>query len=88
MKEENFNSFAEVVRAMRRREHLTVDGFERIARIAFGMNANGKQRSRTLEKFWRAPQRLYAKPVDTDGEDIVRPIWRHMELGRNDLATQ
>jgi|HubBroStandDraft_6_1064221.scaffolds.fasta_scaffold1278430_1 hypothetical protein len=48
VKEENFNSFAEVVRAMRRREHLTVDGFERIARIAFGMNANGKQRSRTL----------------------------------------
>ena len=47
VKEEDFTSFAEIVRAMRRRAHLTGDGFERIVRIAFGMNANGKQRSRT-----------------------------------------
>jgi hypothetical protein len=48
VKESDFNSFAEIVRAMRRREHLTTGGFERIVRLAFGMNANGKQRSRTL----------------------------------------
>jgi hypothetical protein len=45
----DFRSFASVVRAMRRREHLSVEGFERIVRVAYGMNANGKQRSRTLE---------------------------------------
>jgi hypothetical protein len=48
VKERDFVAFAEIVRAMRRREHLVADGFERIVRLAFGMNANGKQRSRTL----------------------------------------
>jgi len=48
VKANDFEAFAEVVRAMRCREHSTAEGFERIARLAFGMNANGKQRSRTL----------------------------------------
>ena len=50
VKARDFSVFATVVRAMRRREHLTVEGFERIVRLAYGMNANGKQRSRTLDE--------------------------------------
>ena len=49
VKDRDFVSFALIVRAMRRKEHLTADGFERLVRIAYGMNANGKQRSRSLE---------------------------------------
>lgn len=38
------------------------------------------------------PQRLHARhpcPAElVEGEDTVRPSWRHEELGRNDLAAQ
>jgi len=48
VKAADFQAFATIVDAMSRREHLTRVGFEQIVRLAFGMNANGKQRSRTL----------------------------------------
>jgi|SRR5579872_1896982 len=46
----DFSAFATIVRALRRREHFTREGFEQIVRLAYGMNANGKQRSRTLDE--------------------------------------
>jgi hypothetical protein len=49
VKHADFAAFASIVRLMRAKEHLDPDGFERAARLAFGMNANGKQRSRLLE---------------------------------------
>jgi LAGLIDADG endonuclease len=49
VKDKDFAAFALIVRAMRRKEHLEPDGFERLVRLAYGMNANGKQRSRSLE---------------------------------------
>ncbi len=48
VKGRDFRLFTDIVRAMRRKEHLTDSGFERIVRMAYRMNANGKQRSRTL----------------------------------------
>lgn len=48
VKAADFRLFAEIVRSMRRKEHLTSAGFERAARLAYAMNAQGKQRSRTL----------------------------------------
>jgi hypothetical protein len=50
VKANDFEAFATIVDAMRRREQLTREGFEVIVRLAYGMNANGKQRSRTLEQ--------------------------------------
>ena len=50
VKDRDFRLFADIVRGMRRKEHLTGEGFERIVRMAYRMNANGKQRSRTLEE--------------------------------------
>jgi len=44
----DFRAFAEIVRSMRRKEHLEPSGFERLVRLAYGMNAQGKQRSRSL----------------------------------------
>jgi hypothetical protein len=35
---------------MRRKEHLDPSGFERLVRLAYGMNAHGKQRSRSLDE--------------------------------------
>lgn len=46
----DFQAFSDVVRSMRMKEHLTRSGFERLVRVAYGMNANGKQRARTVEE--------------------------------------
>jgi len=50
VKNRDFAAFALIVRAMRRKEHLGSDGFARLVEVAYGMNANGKQRSRSLEE--------------------------------------
>ena len=49
VKGDDFNAFAVIVRAMRQKEHLTSSGFERLVRLAYGMNAVGKQRVRPLD---------------------------------------
>ena len=51
VKGSDFTSFAVIVRSMRMKEHLTDIGFERLVRLAYGMNANGKQRSRNVEQI-------------------------------------
>jgi hypothetical protein len=50
VKDRDSRFFTQIVRAMRRKEHLTAKGFESVVRLAYGMNANGKQRARTLEE--------------------------------------
>jgi hypothetical protein len=50
VKESDFRAFAEIVRSMRRKDHLDPIGFERLVRLAYGMNAHGKQRSRSLDE--------------------------------------
>ncbi len=50
VKAHDFEAFAAIVRSMRRKEHLEPAGFERLVRLAFGMNAAGKQRTRTLDE--------------------------------------
>jgi LAGLIDADG endonuclease len=49
VKQQDFQVFAAIVRSLRRKEHLEPSGFERVVRLAYGMNAQGKQRSRSLE---------------------------------------
>jgi hypothetical protein len=49
VKAEDFRRFAAIVRGMRRREHLTKDGFETMVRLAYEMNLAGKQRSRSID---------------------------------------
>jgi hypothetical protein len=51
VKQADFEAFAAIVRSMRLKEHLTRSGFEQLVRLAYGMNANGKQRSRTMEQI-------------------------------------
>ncbi len=61
VKRRDFELFACIVRAMRRKEHLEAQGFERLARLAYSMNGVGKQRARTLDEILGDPQRLYAR---------------------------
>jgi hypothetical protein len=53
VKKADFERFVSIVRAMRRKEHLEPDGFVRVVRLAYQMNAGGKQRSRTLEEVMK-----------------------------------
>jgi len=50
VKRGDFEAFACIVRAMDAKEHLLGSGFERLVRLAYGMNAHGKQRARSLKE--------------------------------------
>jgi len=50
IKADDFGLFARLVRAIRKKEHLDPDGFEQLVRLAYAMNAQGKQRKRSLEE--------------------------------------
>jgi hypothetical protein len=51
VKRVDFVVFAAIVRSMRSKEHLTRSGFEHLVRLAYGMNAHGKQRARNIEEI-------------------------------------
>jgi hypothetical protein len=44
-----FDAFAAIVRSLASRDHLRREGFEALVRLAYGMNALGKQRARPIE---------------------------------------
>jgi len=54
VKAADFDRFAQIVGAMRRREHLTERGFEEAVRLAYAMNAQGKQRKRPIDDILRS----------------------------------
>jgi hypothetical protein len=60
-------------------------------RLAYAMNADGKQRKRTIDEVLLGSSETVrqAAPLQFGGvsEETVRPAWRHAEPGRNDLAT-
>jgi hypothetical protein len=89
IKERDFRTFAAIVRELRKKEHLNVDGFERIARLAYGMNARGKQRARSLKVVLAGSSETARQAaLMLEAEDTVRPAWRHAEPGRNDLVSR
>lgn len=49
VKDDDFQTFATIVRSLRAKEHLHPDGFERVVRLAYTMNAHGRQRARPIE---------------------------------------
>jgi len=51
VKDRELRRFAAIVRSMRKKEHLSPDGFERLVRIAYTMNDHGKQRARSIEEI-------------------------------------
>ena len=51
VKRDDFRRFAAILAGLAAGEHFTKDGFERLVRLAYGMNAHGKQRTRSLEEI-------------------------------------
>ena len=54
-KQKDFETFREIVQKMDSNEHLTLEGFEEIVRLAYSMNANGQYRKRKAEKILANP---------------------------------
>ncbi|MCA1837735.1 MAG: LAGLIDADG family homing endonuclease [Actinobacteria bacterium] len=50
IKRADFALYAAITRSVQAKEHLEPAGFERVVRLAYAMNAQGKQRKRTLEE--------------------------------------
>ena len=55
-KRNDFESFAAIVDAMRRGDHLQRDGFERLVRLAFQTNGHGRYRRWSLEEILVTPE--------------------------------
>ena len=84
----DFRRFVDIVDLLGAKAHFTAVGFERAVRLAYSMNANGKQRSRSLETVLAGSSETarQAPLIPRAVEDTVRPSWRHEEPSRNDLA--
>ena len=51
IKQRDFESFATIVRSLEAKQHCSRAGFERVVRLAYGMNMLGKQRKRSIEEI-------------------------------------
>ena len=51
VKGDDFETFAQIVKAIRARSHHNRDVFEDVVRLAYSMNAIGKQRKRPIEEI-------------------------------------
>jgi hypothetical protein len=49
IKHEDFEKFADIGRSIRTRVHHRPEEFDRIVKLAYSMNARGKQRKRPIE---------------------------------------
>jgi hypothetical protein len=56
-KRTDFEKFAQIVRAMARREHLTPDGFERLLEVALSMNGEGRFRQVRWQDVLERPRK-------------------------------
>lgn len=67
-KRDAYQKFREIVLALDRKEHLTSKGFERLVRLAYSMNQQGKGRRRTLEEVLATQP----KPASESSETLRR----------------
>jgi len=51
VKRNDFEKFADIVRSIRSRNHHHREEFERIVKLAYSMNARGKQRKRSIDEI-------------------------------------
>jgi hypothetical protein len=83
----DYQVFRQIVLRMRQKEHLDPLGFVELARLAFTMNATGKQRQYTLATIESGILRGHTPDLPFQEEDMVRSVWRHTERGRTEMTT-
>ena len=87
-KRKEFESFAQVVRAMAAGEHLGELGFSQILELSLSMNGNGRFRQVGWKGLMSHPESSETvRRTGGNPEDTVRAAWRHAESNRNDSAS-
>jgi hypothetical protein len=72
-KSENYKKFRDIVLCMQRREHWTLEGFERIVHIAYSMNQQGKGRKHPKEYILSSARgRVNHRSVTKSSETLRR----------------
>jgi LAGLIDADG endonuclease len=72
-KQNDYKLFREIVIRMQNKEHHNIEGFHRIVKLAFSMNAHGKQRAYSLEAVLRlSSETARHTSVSKPDEDTVR----------------
>jgi hypothetical protein len=79
----DYETFATVVYLINLGWHRTPDGLERLVRLAYTMNANGKHRRVAMEEILDRILRGHTLNALGQSEDMVRPPRRRGELGGN-----
>ena len=64
VKRDDFESFAFITRAIRRRSHHRPDVFTEVVQRAYSMNARGKQRKRPIEEILGSSETTREVPLD------------------------
>ena len=82
-KRQDYLLFREIVLRMLRKEHLRADGFLELARLAFTMNATGKQRQYTLAMIESGILRGHTPDLL-----IKRKIWSDLRGDTQSVAKQ
>ena len=69
----DYQIFREIIIRMQNKEHSTIEGFHKIAKLAFKMNPEGKQRAYTLNEVLKLSSETTRQTTKSKTvEDIVR----------------
>jgi len=79
-KKRDFSKFKQIAKLIETKDHLTLEGIQKIVTIRKEMNDGGKP-NYSDEEILRI---LRDYTPNAESEDIVRPSWKHEELVRNE----
>jgi LAGLIDADG endonuclease len=82
----DYETFDHVVELMNRGVHREPHGLAHIARLAYSKNMNAKQRRVALDDILDRILRGHTPDTPGRSEEMVRPPWRHGELGGTETA--
>ncbi len=86
-KQLEFETFANVVRAMALGKHLGENGFSQVLELGLSMNGHGRYRQVRWQSLISHPESSETvRQTEQASEDTVRATWRHVEPDRNDPA--
>ena len=78
---DDFGRFRDILGLFAQKAHRRPEGLAQIVEIAYAVNLNGKQRKRPLEQVLDRILRGHTPDALAQGDEMVRPPWRHGELG-------
>jgi hypothetical protein len=80
VKRDDFEKFADIVVSVRSRAHHDLEEFDRIVRLAYSMNARGKQRKRPIEEILLGSSET-VREVPLNGSAVKIQSGPHGDMG-------